>query len=308
MPRPNSQNRNASSRRLAGQQIVAALKKRWAAKRAAAAEPEKPAVTKKTAPKKALFRPESSPHWRGTMPQVLLFAEFLLGFLGDGPEVYDPPVYIHFLVGLPLAHVELVGDNAGTHFQVLEKLRAKLEVDVRQEVERHDGGIVEVGIEQVLLDEPHAVGDAGLACILLGFFDSVGVDVDACAAGDAELLGGHDHDAAVTAAEVVQDVAFLDFAELEHSLHHRRGRGNVGDVFVDGFLGNRRRARKQEQAVHNRHHTSAPAVRCESGQAGLFHLEESTTTCRATRRWLAAHLFWVTAIPSRLAPYTGGRH
>src|ERR1035438_10889705 len=53
MPRPNSQNRNASSRRLAGQQIVAALKKRWAAKRAAAAEPGKPAVTKKTAPKKA---------------------------------------------------------------------------------------------------------------------------------------------------------------------------------------------------------------------------------------------------------------
>src|ERR1019366_3851790 len=90
---------------------------------------------------------------------------------------------------------------AGTHFQVLEKLGAQLEVDVRQEVERHDGGIVEVGIEQVLLDEPHAVGDAGLACILLGFFDSVGVDVDAGAAGDAELLGGHDHDAAVTASE-----------------------------------------------------------------------------------------------------------
>src|ERR1019366_3195640 len=55
-------------------------------------------------------------------------------------------------------------------------------------------------------------------------------------------------------------------------------------------------------------HTSAPAVRCECGQAGLFHLEESTTTRRATRRWLAAHLFWVTAIPSRLAPYAGGRH
>src|ERR1035437_2163649 len=46
---------------------------------------------------------------------------------------------------------------AGTHFQVLEKLGAQLEVDVRQEVERHDGGIVEVGIEKVLLDEPHAV-------------------------------------------------------------------------------------------------------------------------------------------------------
>src|ERR1035437_6068195 len=50
MPRPNSQNRNASSRRLAGQQIVAALKKRWAAKRAAAAEPEKPAVDEEDRP------------------------------------------------------------------------------------------------------------------------------------------------------------------------------------------------------------------------------------------------------------------
>jgi hypothetical protein len=40
------------------------LKKRWAAKRAAAAEPEKPAVTKKTAPKKAAHRgdePDFSP-------------------------------------------------------------------------------------------------------------------------------------------------------------------------------------------------------------------------------------------------------
>src|ERR1019366_1190333 len=97
----------------------------------------------------------SAPVWHDA--PVLLFAEFRLGFLGDGPEVYDAPVYIHFLVGLPLAHVELVGDNAGTHFQVLEKLGAQLEVDVRQEVERHDGGIVEVGIEKVLLDEPHAV-------------------------------------------------------------------------------------------------------------------------------------------------------
>src|SRR5260370_41991475 len=132
---------------------------------------------------------------RGTMARVLLFAEFLLGFLGYGPEVYDARVYIHFLVGLPFAHVELVGDNAGTHFELLEKLRAQPEVDVRQGVDRHEGGIAEVAIEEVLLDEPYVVGDAGLACILLGFFDPVGVDVDAGATGDAELLGGRDHDA-----------------------------------------------------------------------------------------------------------------
>ena len=75
MPRRNPQNRNASSRRLAGQQIVAALKKRWAAKRAAAAEPEKPARISCTRTDIG----ESGQGWRGVGILLVLTGACMFG-------------------------------------------------------------------------------------------------------------------------------------------------------------------------------------------------------------------------------------
>jgi hypothetical protein len=57
-------------------------------------------------------------------PSGSLVAELGLGFLGDRPHVNRAPVYLDLPVWFPLAHVELMRDDARAHFQVLEQFRA----------------------------------------------------------------------------------------------------------------------------------------------------------------------------------------
>jgi hypothetical protein len=60
---------------------------------------------------------------------------------------------------------------------------------------------------------------------LTGFAAEIGHDLDAYGADTVDASGG-DHDAAVAAAEVVDDVTGLDAARLEHLLDEGCGRGN----------------------------------------------------------------------------------
>ena len=113
--------------------------------------------------------------------------------------------------------------------ELLQQLRAQLQVERRQQVERHDRRLADVALEQVLMQDLDPVGHAVLRDVLVGFLDALRVDVDADAAR-AELLRRGDDDAAVAAAEVVDDVVLGDLGGLEHRLDHVGRRRHVDDV------------------------------------------------------------------------------
>src|SRR5260370_39906277 len=60
--------------------------------------------------------------------------------------------FLNFL-RLPVLHIEGVRDNSRSRFQVAPQLGPKLHVDARQEIKRHHGGFLDIGIEQVTLPE-----------------------------------------------------------------------------------------------------------------------------------------------------------
>jgi hypothetical protein len=161
------------------------------------------------------------------------------------------------LDGFPVAHVVVVGHDAGPRLELAQELGPQPQVHVGQQVQRDHGRVLDVGLEQVLLEELHAVGDALPGRVRPGFRDPVGIDVDAHAAR-AEPLGGRDGDPTVARPEVVEDVVLADPGDLQHlvddalarrhvrhlgllverfeRLRHRRGRGE-GE---DGGQGQRR--------------------------------------------------------------------
>src|SRR5687767_10103600 len=58
--------------------------------------------------------------------------------LRDGPEVDGLAVRFDGLLRLPLAHVEVVRDDAGAGSQLLHQHRLQLLVEARQEIQRDD--------------------------------------------------------------------------------------------------------------------------------------------------------------------------
>ena len=76
-------------------------------------------------------------------------------------------------------------------------------------VNRHHGGLAEIGREDVRRDEPDAILHAGPLCCPEAVFDQIRVDLDAHGTA-ARLPGGLDDDAAVAGAEIVQNVFLSD--------------------------------------------------------------------------------------------------
>ena len=106
-------------------------------------------------------------------------------------------------------------DDAGPRLQLLLQLRHQRLVDPRQEEERHDGRPADVRLEQILREEPDAVGHAGLLRVVGRLAVQLRVDLDA----DAEravALRRRDRDPSVTRPQVVDHVAGGDVGELEH--------------------------------------------------------------------------------------------
>src|SRR5512134_3255681 len=97
----------------------------------------------------------------------------------NGPQIERGGAHLLHAVGLPVAHVEAVRNDAGAGPELADQPGAQLQIEPRQEIERHDGRIAEVDLEQVLVDESHAPGDAGLARICVRLPDALRVDVDA---------------------------------------------------------------------------------------------------------------------------------
>src|SRR5262249_45297130 len=114
--------------------------------------------------------------------------------------------------------------------------RPELGHELREHVGHHHGGPLEVRhLEGVALTDLDELADPGLLDVRTGLLDADGVDVDADAAG-AVFLGGGDHDAAVAAAEVEDDVFPGDLGQFEHFVHHVLGGGDVDDLAGGGVL------------------------------------------------------------------------
>ena len=130
-----------------------------------------------------------------------------------------------------------------------------------KQVERHHGGVGDVGVEQVLPDEPDPVRHARRAGVALAFGDPRGIDVDADAARAVAPRRG-DHDPPVAGAEVVDDVVLPHAGELQHRRDRSVGRRHERDVERRcGLLGVRRKAdeeARQSGAAPHPHRATTP--------------------------------------------------
>ena len=116
-------------------------------------------------------------------------------------------------------------DDTGPGPQLALQLRHQLLIEPCEQEQRDDGRLADVGLEQVLLNEPDAIADAGLRQVVVRFPDANGIDLDADSAR-AVLCGGANRDAAVARPQVVDDVGRRDARQLEHRLHDTVGRGH----------------------------------------------------------------------------------
>src|SRR5262245_20366930 len=126
-------------------------------------------------------------------------------------------------------------DNWCPGLELVPQPRTQLAVVVPLQEKRYHRRVAELRLEEIALHEPHAVSDARRACVLDRVADAVRVDVDADATR-AELPRRSDHDAAVAAAEVVDDVGRVDVRGLEHRVDDLVRRGNEVDLQTELVL------------------------------------------------------------------------
>ena len=155
---------------------------------------------------------------------------------GAGPER---------LVRLPFAHVPHVRHDARARLH-REELRPQLEVEVRQQVQRHDRRPREVLGEDVAADDLDPVGDAGALGVARRELRELRVVLDADGRR-AELARGGDRDASFARAQVVHDVARRRLRGVEHPQHHRVGRRQPHHVLA-GLAQLRARRRRRRSA------------------------------------------------------------
>ena len=172
------------------------------------------------------------------------------------PEVDVPPVVerrrdLDRLVGLPVAHLEAVRDEARARPELGQELGPEAQVDRGQEIHGDDRGIAEIRFEEVLLEEPDLAREPGRGRVVVALGDPDRIDVDAHGL-DPEPLGRRDDDAAVTAAEVVEDIPRLDPGQAQHHVDDLRRGGHIGHVVAPelrpGQLLGDGRLRKSEQS------------------------------------------------------------
>src|SRR4029453_11125113 len=120
-----------------------------------------------------------------------------------------PEVNAERLRWRPVAHVEVVRDDPRAGSELAEQLRPQAKVQLGRQVQRHHGGLAEVGLEQIARPERHAIGDAGPAGRLHALGHQLRIDLDADAPR-AEVARRRDHHAAVARAQIVDDVARPD--------------------------------------------------------------------------------------------------
>ena len=127
------------------------------------------------------------------------------------------------LFGLPAGDGVVVADDAALRPELGLEDGPHEVVRFGEEVEADDRRLGDVGLGGVHADELDQAFDAGGLGVALRFLDHGLVDVDPHAAGPV-AAGGRDNDAAVAAADVVEDVLVRDLGQLEHAVDDRLGR------------------------------------------------------------------------------------
>src|SRR5688572_3984980 len=148
----------------------------------------------------------------------------------------------------PVAHVVPVRDDARPRRELALKLGTQPQIEFRRKKKHDDAHFAQIGGEKVLREEVDAVGDAGAHRVGARFLDAARIDVhaDPARAVTAYRL---DHDAAIPAAEIGDDIRSAHFSHLQHGLY---------DVHRGGLVAHARRAgvrasgdeESNEKAVH----------------------------------------------------------
>ena len=123
-----------------------------------------------------------------------------------------------------------------------------------QQEQREHGGLRDVGLVHVPLDERGAIGDAGFLGQLPREFHHLGVVLDAQRPGAA--FGGGNHHPAVTRPEIDHEVISGHLRQVQHLLDKRRRCRNPDgvlplltgyglEILLSGRLNNRRGGEQQ---------------------------------------------------------------
>jgi hypothetical protein len=160
----------------------------------------------------------------------------------------------------PARHVERVRDDARARLQLGNEARLQLPEKLGKQVDRDDGGLGNIGLERVVVDEPDLVGDPCRARVLAGPGDEAGVVIDAEAAC-AEAARRGDDDATVAGAEVDHEVLRPRPGEDEHALDDvlrggDEGRAQIG-ILRAGRACTRAGSNNDKDAASHAHHSSA---------------------------------------------------
>src|ERR1022692_3637812 len=120
-----------------------------------------------------------------------------------------------FFVRLPIAHVESIGNDPGTRFQLSEQLWTQTQVDLLEEKQRHDAGVTNSSLEQIILFEADQIFHARFLGVLFRIVNTLRVDVDAYAVRPVDL-GGRNNDPAIAAAEIVNHIGRFHVGEFQN--------------------------------------------------------------------------------------------
>ena len=148
---------------------------------------------------------------------------------GDDPQISGAVLDFRRLVGLPVAHRELVRSHAraGLH---AEDAMPHAQVQLRQQVHRDDSGLAEVFLEDIALDDPGLVADTLGGHEAACQFGHVRVVFDSDRVG-AQLARG-DCNLAVAGAEVKDQILRRDLGHAQHALHELVGRRHPHDILA----------------------------------------------------------------------------
>jgi hypothetical protein len=117
--------------------------------------------------------------------------------------------------------------------EIAQELGAQFPVQVGEQIEGDDGGLANIGLEQVLLEKFHAVDHTSSPGVGAALLNTLGVDVDPHTTGFIALGSGDDH-ASIPTAEIVDDISRLHRQELQHLPYDVVRRRHILDI---GFLG-----------------------------------------------------------------------
>src|SRR5581483_6725507 len=130
---------------------------------------------------------------------------------------------------LPIAHIERVRDDAGADSQLIQQLGAEPRVHAGQQKQRDDSRLADIRFEQIVFLEADQVFHTRFLGVFIGLADALRIDIDSHAARAIEL-GRGDHDPAVAASQIVNDVFIRDLGQFQHGFHAGLGGGQVGNL------------------------------------------------------------------------------